>query len=202
MDHVLSPDTTRPEGEIAISIDPNILPEPFQRPTWLRICSRMLHHVHVERLLVLYTSLIGLVQLKFQSTQESAFETHCFFMFMSLAAVIIFVLSYWILDYTSYTNQLYNYPIILQKILVIVALFTIILAPLSLVLVLLVPPTLMWIGYSIVCLIVIAIIAYNSIHHVTSLGQNMHAAMWKLFNYIKDKIVCKGNVEEFYEVRD
>ena len=137
---------------------------------------------------MVYASLIGLLQLKFQSTKESAFETHGFFMNMSVVAILMFALSYWILDYTSENssmNRLTSSPTVTLMILVIVALFSVFLAPFSLVLVLFVPPNLMWIVYSSICVLVIAIIAYNSIsiHHRTSIGKLSKVVI----NYIRDR---------------
>lgn len=152
-------------------------------------CSSMLQHVYVGIFLAVYASLIGLLQLKYQSKKESAFETHTFSMIMSVAAVFIFAPTYWILYHTndnSNSNQLSS-PSFHHIILVSVAFFSIVFALLSLVFVLLLPPNLMWIGYLATCLLVIAVIAYNSIDNVTSLGENIHLAISKLLDYIRNK---------------
>ncbi|CAH1448058.1 unnamed protein product [Lactuca virosa] len=179
--------------ELAISIPLTELPETAsQPPSWFRTCSSMLHHVHVGILLGVYASLIELLQLKYQSKKESVFETHTCFMSISMAAIIIFAPTYWILYHinnkNSNTTTRLSSPSLPHMILVSLAFFSIILAILSLVFVLLLPQNLMWIGYLATCLLIIAILAYTSIDKVISLGRNTHMEISNLVNYIRNKL--------------
>lgn len=145
----------------------------------------MLHHVRVEILLASYAALIGLLQLKYQ--HESAFETHRFFMTLSVVAMTVFALAYWILDHkceNSNTNESYVH----HKIIVCIAFFSMVTGLLSIILVLLLPAKFVWIAQAAMGLIVIAIIACISIEHVNSLPKKMQVPISKVLKLDQEQV--------------
>lgn len=128
--------------------------------------------------------------MKYQSQTEHPFETHIFSIYLSVASITIFLVTYSILGY--YTDRYSDMgrlssPTVYFKILVSSALFSVIYALLSLVLVLVVPPNLMWILDSVIALLLIPIIAYKCIRLLISLGTYIHMnAIRKLVTYIRD----------------
>lgn len=147
----------------------------------------MLHHVRVEILLAAYASLIGLLQLKYHD--ESAFETHRFFMTLSVVAMTIFALAYWILEYhicenSNTTNESY----VIHKILVCIAFFSMVTGLLSIILVLLLPAKFIWIAQAAMGLIVLAIIACVSIEHVNSLPKKMQVPISKVLELDQEQV--------------
>ncbi|KAI3702294.1 hypothetical protein L6452_28027 [Arctium lappa] len=110
--------------------------------------------MHVGALIMMYPSLIALVQVKFQSEKQSPFETHGSFMIMSVVALITAICTSGILFYIrdhSQSSMGKHFSLIHYMILKAVFCFSGILAPLSLVLTLFIPQNLNWIGYLIIC---------------------------------------------------
>ncbi|KAL8207996.1 hypothetical protein R6Q57_007408 [Mikania cordata] len=145
-------------------------------------CTRMLHYFKCGILLSMYGPLIGLVQVKFQNNHQSPFETHTLLMIMS---VIAFSTSA-ILSFIFLVSTTINLPSISHTIISNVIFFLAVLAPLSLVLVLFVPPKLIWIGYSIVCLLLVTIVTYSFVNY-TSLFGHIAATTWKAIKQFKVK---------------
>ncbi|KAL4580988.1 hypothetical protein LXL04_017194 [Taraxacum kok-saghyz] len=144
--------------------------------------TRMLHPKHVGSLLTAYGSMIGFLQLR----SESVFETHSVFMNMSVVAITIFVLAYMMLvsiGEESNTNQLS----VNHKIVISIAVISVILAFLTLFFTIILRPKLMWIGLTVMGLIVIVITAYACIKHLKSIGKQILKAISKLVDYIKSK---------------
>ncbi|KAD5316957.1 hypothetical protein R6Q59_032224 [Mikania micrantha] len=145
-------------------------------------CTRMLHYLKCGILLSMYGPLIGLVQVKFQNNHQSPFETHTLLMIMS---VIAFSTSA-ILSFIFLVSTTTNLPSISRAIISNVIFFLAVLAPLSLVLVVFVPPKLIWIGYSIVCLLLVTIVTYSFVNYTSLFGQ-ISATTWKAIKQFKVK---------------
>ncbi|CAI9270579.1 unnamed protein product [Lactuca saligna] len=172
---------------LPVSMPPRAMSETAaQPPCWYRACSKMLHHVRVEILLAAYASLIGLLQLKYHD--ESAFETRRFFMTLSVVAMTVFALAYWILEYHTCENSNTNESYVLDKILVSIAFFSMVTGLLSINLVLLLPAKFVWIAQAAMGLIVIAIIACVSIEHVNSLPKKMHVPISKVLELDQEQV--------------
>lgn len=137
-----------------------------------RDCSRMFYYVNCGILLSMYGPLIGLVQVKFQNNDESPFETHHLFMIMSVVAFSTSALFFRLLFYTTTTIP----PPVYYMVVTSVILFLAILAPLSLVLVLFIPQRLIWIGYSVVCVLFLSVVTYNFIDYILLFGNRIYAS--------------------------
>lgn len=153
-----------------------------------RECSEILYYVYVGTLLVTYTPLIGLIQVKFQNGNMSPFKTHSFFMIISVVALVMATLTLRILFYINSRFENECSSPIHHIILINIAWFSTLLAPLSLVLVLFIPTKLIWIGYSIVCALFLAIVACNFIGRIYLLGKLAYATTLKRISYFQTTI--------------
>ncbi|KAJ9548096.1 hypothetical protein OSB04_020639 [Centaurea solstitialis] len=136
--------------------------------------SRVLQLLYTGALIVMYTPLIALLQLKFQSEERSPFETHGSFLIMSLVALTIATLTSGILFYITgplQRSMAKRFSFIHYKILKVVFCFSGILAPLSLVLTLFIPHNLNWIGYMIVCTLFVVVVGCNICGYVKLLDK-------------------------------
>ena len=122
--------------------------------------------LYTGAIVIMYPSLVEVAQLKFQDSKLSPFETHSFFAYTVIVAYTIAIPTSMILFYmrirleTSIKEcfSLNNY---MYKILKNVLYFSGILAPLSLVLVLIIPHGYKWIGYSTIASLFVIIVACN-----------------------------------------
>ncbi|MFS7966749.1 hypothetical protein Hanom_Chr09g00777441 [Helianthus anomalus] len=141
----------------------------------------MLHYVKCGILLSIYGPLIGVVQVKFQNNSQTPFETHNMLMIMSVIAFSTStLLAFRLFIYTTTTKL----PSIYYTIVSSVVFFLAVLAPLSLVLVLFVLPRLVWIGYTIVCVLFVTVVTYNFMDYKSLLG-NRASATWKVIKWLK-----------------
>ncbi|KAJ9547867.1 hypothetical protein OSB04_020410 [Centaurea solstitialis] len=126
----------------------------------------LLYLIYAVALVVMYPSLAQLTQLKFQNYQQSPFETHSFFAYMTIVAYTIAILSSVILFYLfpqlensakECACRIYYIYVILKSVFY----FSSIVAPLSLVLVLLIPHKFNWIGYIIIFALFLVVVVCN-----------------------------------------
>ncbi|GJY86970.1 hypothetical protein Tco_0500996 [Tanacetum coccineum] len=121
-------------------------------------------------IVVMFPLLTQLAQLKFP--KQSPFETHSFFTNMAVVAlticiptsVILFAMDSRLLEISSTRAHFYIY-----KTLKRVFYFSVILAPFSLVLMLLIPHEFNWIGYLLVLVLFIVILACNFLDYIVIL---------------------------------
>ncbi|GKC24564.1 ABC transporter I family member 1 [Tanacetum coccineum] len=165
----------RRSGQVAITVedarqDAPHVPFHAANPTHEQIhkYGGMLYLLYAGALVVMYPSLTQLAQLKFQNNKQSPFETHSFFANMAVvaytiaipASVILFAMK----THLESSIGEPSYPIYyIYMTLKIFFCFSGILAPLSLVLMLLVPHEFNWIGYLLILVLFIAIFAYKMI---------------------------------------
>lgn len=131
--------------------------------SWFYDYSRVLQHIYTGTFFAVYTALIGLIQVKFQNKANSAFETHISFIIMYVVALPLAIITSGILFYTNnpLEKSKINFTPIHYTLLKIVFSFSTILAPLSLVSILFIPPQLNWIGYLIIYAIFAVTVANN-----------------------------------------
>ena len=131
----------------------------------------ILYLLYGGALVVMYPSLTQLAQLKFQNYKQSPFETHSFFANMAVVAYTIAIPTSVILfamkTHLESSTREHFYPIYcnIYKTLKSVFCFSGILAPFSLVLMLLIPHELNWIGYLLILVLFIVIFACNSLYY-------------------------------------
>lgn len=143
----------------------------------------MLHYLSCGILLSMYGPLIGLVQVKFQNNNQNPFETHYMFMIMSVIAFSTStLLSFKLLVYDTTINMASIYYTIVSSVIFFLAVLT----PLSLVLVLFVPPRLVWVGYLIVCVVFVTVVICNFMNYISLFG-NMGFATWNVIKWLKVK---------------
>lgn len=103
-------------------------------------------------------TLVLIIQLNFQKESIPPMETHCLFMIISFGALSMITLASGIMFYTN--NQLLS-PVY-DMILDITFWLSLILSPLSLVLVILIPPNMKWVGYTLVFMLFVGIVVFYS----------------------------------------
>ncbi|KAI3772910.1 hypothetical protein L6452_04105 [Arctium lappa] len=157
--------TTTSSGHIGITINRNA--PPFLIPNHKFYNFRgLLYLIYGVALVVMYPTLAQLTQLKFQNYKQSPFEALSFFANTTVVAYTTAILSsvalfYLIPQLENSTKERVSRIYYIYVILKSVFYFSSILAPLSLVLVLLIPPKFIWIGYIVIFALFIAIVVCN-----------------------------------------
>ncbi|KAJ9559838.1 hypothetical protein OSB04_004998 [Centaurea solstitialis] len=128
--------------------------------------------------LFVYAIWIPLLQLKFQNEEYSPFNAQGFFCIMSPIALCITLLLF---GGMSCAVDLLQNSGMVYKILLNVACFTGVLAHLSLLFVLLFPPKLNLVGYAIIFVLLMVVVAYTFSSHIKSLDKIIRIT-WK---YVK-----------------
>ncbi|KAJ9547865.1 hypothetical protein OSB04_020408 [Centaurea solstitialis] len=131
----------------------------------------ILYLLYVGALLVMYPSLIGLAQLKFENKNRTPFETNTFFANMAVVSYIIAIPIAMILFYINIDLENSVKEHLYYKILINVFWLSAILAPFSFVMVLFIPHRYNWIGYFTICVLLLVIIASNLIIYKSLLGK-------------------------------
>ena len=126
----------------------------------------ILYLLYAGALVVMYPSLTQLAQLKFQNNKQSPFETHSFFANMAVVAYTIAISASVILfAMKTHLESSTREHFYIYKTLKSVFCFSGILAPFSLVLMLLIPHELNWIGYLLILVLFIVIFACNILYY-------------------------------------
>ncbi|KAI3772912.1 hypothetical protein L6452_04107 [Arctium lappa] len=159
---------TRENGDIE-----STLPSPAHNASFARIYSYpgILYLLYVGALLIMFPSLIGLAQLKFENKNRTVFETNPFFANMGVVAYIIAIPIAMILIYINTDLENSVKECLHYKILINVFWLSAILAPFSFVMVLFIPHRYNWIGYFSICVLFLVIIACNLIDYKNLFGK-------------------------------
>nr|GEV56231.1 GPI transamidase component PIG-T [Tanacetum cinerariifolium] len=160
----------RGSGQVAITIeDAPQVPFHAANPTrdeLIHTYGGILYLLYAGALVVMYPSLTQLAQLKFQNNKQSPFETHSFFANMAVVAYTIAIPTSVILfamkTHLGSSIREDFYPIYyIYMTLKSVFCFSGVLAPFSLVLMLLIPHEFNWSGYLLILVLFIVISAFN-----------------------------------------